>query len=139
MPCSPSQRAHLWKALAAAAALVLTAACDGAPREGYVQWVARDAWDSTCAEKAMVETWVAANPRWKVPKEVYVVDVDAKFRLTDQCISGLPLIGKGYTALEVVPFKGTVEMSRCKKNDVEGWALPGKESTRCWTGPALLP
>jgi hypothetical protein len=114
------------------------AACEGTPRERNMQWVARDAWDSSCAEKAMVETWAATNPRWKVPNEVYVVDVDAKFRLTDNCTSGLPLVGKSYKTLEVVPFKGTVEMSKCKKDGQTGWALPGKESSRCWTGPTLL-
>lgn len=115
------------------------AACDGTPRERSMQWVARDAWDSTCAEKAMVETWSATNPRWKVKGEVYVVDVDAKFRLTDACSSGLPLIGKTYKSLDVVPFKATVEMSKCTKDGQSGWALPGKESSRCWTGATLLP
>lgn len=125
-----------------AAVLALSAglsACEGTPRERNMQWVARDAWDSTCAEKAMVETWSATNPRWKVQGEVYVVDVEAKFRLTDACSSGLPLVGKTYKSLDVVPFKGTVEMSKCTKDGQTGWALPGKESSRCWTGATLLP
>lgn len=124
--------------LAVAIATLSLAGCDGPPREASIQWVARDAWDPTCAEKAMVETWKVTNPRWTIPKQVYAVDVDAKFRLTDQCASGLPLVGKSYRSLDVVPFAGTVELSRCKKNDEEGWSLPGKESSRCWTGPKLV-
>lgn len=113
-------------------------ACEGKPADRSMQWVARDAWDSTCAEKAMVETWSATNPRWVVQGEVYAVDVDAKFRLTDDCQSGLPLVGKTYKTIEVVPFKGTVEMSKCKKDGETGWSLKGKEATRCWTGPSLV-
>jgi hypothetical protein len=126
------------RAFLLAALVVLTAACDGVPAQRSMQWVARDAWDATCAEKAMVETWNATKARWKIKGEVYVADVEAKFRLVDNCRSGLPLVGKEYQTIDVVPFKGTVEMSRCKKDGTAGWALPGKESTRCWTGPSLL-
>ena len=126
------------KILLALAAVVAVAGCEGTPAPRSMQWVARDAWDATCAEKAMVETWAATNPRWKIKGEVYVADVDAKFRMVDNCTSGLPLVGKDYKTLAVVPFKGTVEMSKCKRDGDTGWALPGKESTRCWTGPSLL-
>jgi hypothetical protein len=126
------------KKLAAACLLLLTA-CEGTPREQYVQWVARDAWDSTCAEKAMVEVWKAENKRWKTEGQVYVADVQATFRMTDDCQSGLPIVGKQYKALEKVPFvKAGLEVSRCKKDGADGWALPGKEGSRCWTGPTLL-
>lgn len=118
--------------------VAFAAACEGTPAERSQQWVARDAWDATCAEKAMIETWSAANPRWEVQGEVYAVDVDAKFRMTDDCESGLPLVGKKYKTIDVVPFKGTVQMSKCKKDGDTGWALKGKESTRCWTGPSLV-
>ena len=40
--------------------------------------------------------------------------------------------------IENVEFKKTVEMSKCQKNGKTGWSLPGKESTRCWTGPSLV-
>lgn len=123
----------------ALASVLAMAACEGKPIDRSQQWVARDAWDSTCAEKAMVETWSATNPRWEVQGEVYVVDVDAKFRMTDDCTSGLPLVGKTYKTIDVVPFKGTVAMSKCKKDGQTGWSLKGKESTRCWTGPSLAP
>src|SRR3954471_18015004 len=103
-----------------------------------MQWVARDAWDATCAEKAMVETWKADAGRWKIEGEVWVADVDATFRLTDDCQSGIPLVGKKYKTLEKASFKGTVEMSKCKKDGQSGWALPGKEGSRCWTGPTLV-
>ncbi len=119
--------------------VVALTGCSGAPREQHMQWVARDAWDPTCAEKAMVEMWKEENPRWKIKGEVYVIDVEAKFRLTDDCKSGLPLVGKSYRSLEVASFKTQgLEMSRCKRDGVVGWALPGNESSRCWTGPTLL-
>lgn len=119
-------------------ALFTLTACEGAPAQRSMQWVARDAWDSTCAEKAMIETWSATNPRWEVQGEVYAVDVDAKFRLTDDCDSGLPLVGKKYKTIDAVQFKQTVTMSKCKKDGDTGWSLKGKESTRCWTGPSLV-
>lgn len=118
--------------------VMMVAACDGIPAQRSMQWVARDAWDTTCAEKAMVETFSAQNARWQIKGEVYVADVDARFRLIDNCSSGLPLVGKEYQTIDVVPFKGSVAMSKCKKDGATGWALPGKESTRCWTGPSLL-
>lgn len=125
--------------LGALVALALMAGCSGTPREQHVQWVARDAWDPTCAEKAMIETWSTENPRWKIKGEVYVVDVKASFRLTDDCKSGLPLVGKSYKSLEVASYQRQgLEMSKCKKDGAVGWALPGNESSRCWTGPTLL-
>lgn len=124
---------------AAAAVVVVGVGCGGAPRDQHIQWVARDAWDSSCAEKAMIETWKTTNPRWKIKGEVYVVDVEAKFRLTDDCKSGLPLVGRTYKSIDVVNYKrDALEMSRCKKDGAVGWALPGNESSRCWTGPTLL-
>ncbi|HEY4221418.1 MAG TPA: hypothetical protein VGO62_08745 [Myxococcota bacterium] len=103
-----------------------------------MQWVARDAWDSSCAEKAMVEQWTATNGHWKIKDSVWVVDVDAKFRMVDDCHSAIPLVGKSYKTVESVPFKGTVEMSKCVKDGQDGWSLPGKEGSRCWIGPTLL-
>lgn len=123
--------------LAATSLLVLTG-CGGTPRDSFVQYVARDAWDSTCAEEAIVEKWIATNGRWKIKSEVWAVDVDATFKLVNKCQSGLPLVGKEYKQFETVPWKGTVEMSKCKKGETDGWAIPGKESSRCWTGPTLL-
>ena len=119
-------------------ALVGLSACEGKPREQHVQWVARDQWDSSCAEQAAIERWSATNGRWKVKPEVYVVDVDATFKMVNKCSSGLPLIGKTYAQFDAVAFKGTVEMSHCKKDCQDGWSLPQKESSRCWTGPTLL-
>lgn len=124
-------------------AVLTLAACNGPPRESYAQWVARDAWDPTCAEQAIIETWSATNGRWKIPSEVWELDVDARFKLVNKCTSGLPLVGnilggKVYNQFEVVPYKATVTMSKCKKDGDTGWALPGKESSRCWTGPTLL-
>lgn len=121
-------------------AVAAAAACDSTPRERFVQWVARDAWDEKCAEKAMIEVWKQENPRWKVEGQVWVVDVDAKFRMVDDCQSGLPLVGKAYKALEVVPFKKQgLEVSQCARGGDKGWSQPGREGTRCWTGPTLLP
>jgi hypothetical protein len=125
-------------ALAVSLVTLGLAGCSGTPRDSFVQWVARDAWDPTCAEQGIVEKWVARNGHWKIPKQVWAVDVDATFKLVNTCQSGLPLVGKEYKQFETVPFKGTVEMSKCKKGDKDGWSLPGKESSRCWTGPTLL-
>jgi hypothetical protein len=132
-------RSGLKGILLAVGAGALMAACGGPPRESYVQWVARDAWDPSCAEQAIIETWKQDNGRWKVKGEVWTVDVEAGFKLVNKCDSGLPLAGKSYKQFEVVPFQGTIEMSKCKKDGDTGWALPGKESSRCWTGPTLLP
>ena len=123
--------------VAVAGATALTG-CNGPPSDQRMQWVARDAWDATCAEKAMVEQWTVKNGHWKIDGEVWVADVDAVFRLTDDCASGLPLVGKKYKTLEKAPFTGKVEMSKCKKDGDTGWALPGKEGSRCWTGPTLF-
>jgi len=140
-------------ALVATLTVLGLTACNPPPRESFQQWVARDAWDSGCAEQAMIERWSGGNPHWKIEGEVYVVDVDATFKLANACKSGIPLdgidvkalleqgggtISRSYKQFEVVNFKKTVEMSKCKKDEKVGWALPGKESTRCWTGPSLL-
>jgi hypothetical protein len=134
------------------AALGLTG-CNPPPRDSYQQWVARDAWDSGCAEQGMIERWTVQNARWKIEGQVYVIDVDATFKLANACKSGLTLDGidvkellekgggaitRSYKQFENVEFKKTVEMSKCEKNGKTGWSLPGKESTRCWTGPSLL-
>ena len=119
--------------------IVFASGCGGPPRDALQQYVARDAWDSTCAEQAMIEKWIAKNGRWKVDGEVYVVDVDASFKLANECSSGLPLVGKAYKQFETASFVKTVEMSKCRNAAGDtGWALPGKESSRCWTGPTLL-
>ena len=128
----------LSSALLLASIVVGASACDSTPRESYMQWVARDAWDSTCAEQAIVETFKVDNKHWKIPSEVYAADIEAHFKLVNACNSGLPLVGKQYKQFESVGFKGTVEMSHCKKDGVDGWAMPGKESSRCWTGPTLV-
>jgi hypothetical protein len=128
-------------------------ACNPPPRDSFQQWVARDAWDAGCAEQAMIERWSAQNARWKIEGQTYVIDVDATFKLANACQSGLTLDGinvqdllekgggaihRSYKQFENVEFKKTVEMSKCEKNGKTGWSLPGKESTRCWTGPSLV-
>ena len=127
--------------------------CNVAPRDSFQQWVARDAWDHSCAEQGMIEQWKADNGHWKIKGEVYVVDVEATIKLANACASGLPTqgvnvqellekgggaIARSYKQFETVTFKKTVEMSKCKSADKTGWALPGQEGRRCWTGPTLL-
>jgi hypothetical protein len=129
---------HILAVMATSFVAVSLSACSGTPLQQSVQWVARDAWDSTCAEQAIVEMWKANNGRWKVQGEVWAVDVEATFKLMNKCESGLPLVGKSYKQFETVQFKQPIEMSKCKKGSDSGWALPGKESSRCWTGPTLL-
>ncbi len=126
------------KLLLVSSLLIVAAACGGSPRDSHAQWVARDAWDSTCAEQAIIERFTATNGRWKINNEVWAVDVDATFKLVNACKSGLPLVGKEYKQFETAPYKATVEMSKCKKGNDAGWSLPGKESSRCWTGPTLV-
>src|SRR5688572_15612310 len=99
------------------AAVAVAAGCGGPPRESFVQWVARDAWDPTCAEQAIIEQWKQSNGNWKIKDSVWTIDVEAKFKLVNTCKSGLPLVGKDYKQFEVVPFVGKVEMSKCKKGD----------------------
>ncbi len=138
--------------LVCAAGLGLSA-CNASPRDAYQQWVARDAWDQGCAEQAMIERWSVQNGHWKIEGQVYVADVDATFKLANACKSGLTLdginvkelmesgggtINRSYKQFQTVDFKKTVEMSKCQKAGKTGWALPGKESARCWTGPSLV-
>ena len=125
-------------ALAFPAVSLLSSGCSTSPRDQYVQWVARDAWDSTCAEQAIVESFKGENRRWKIENQVYLVDVTARFKLVNPCNSGLPIVGKQYKQFETADFKQTVEMSSCAKGGEKGWSLTGKESSRCWTGPTLL-
>jgi hypothetical protein len=118
----------------AAGSLVASAlmGCEAKPRDQFIQWVARDAWNPPCAEKAMVEIWKTENLRWKVTGEVVLVDVDATFKLGNDC--------GPFKAFESKRFvKKGFEMSKCKVGKQRGWSLPGMEHKRCWTGPRLLP
>ena len=125
------QKSILTLAAGALCAAALTG-CEAMPRDRYIQWVARDAWSAQCAEKAIVETWKVENRRWKVKGESLLADIDATFKLTDDCA--------GMKAYESKRFsvKG-FEISKCEVGGKTGWALPGKEKKRCWTGPQLLP
>jgi hypothetical protein len=136
-------------------------ACEGRPNKRHVEWVARDAWDSDCAEQAIIEKFKTANPKWKVKGEVWQVDVEATFKLVNECTSksalsdpkkladGLKELAKGetkkitghtYKQFESLDFaKKPLEMSRCKVNGEDGWSLPGQEGERCWVGPKLVP
>ena len=68
--------------VAASVAVVGLTACEAKPRDKYVQWVARDAWNPACAELAMIEIWKADNLQWKEKGQSLTVDVDAKFKLS---------------------------------------------------------
>jgi len=105
--------------------------CSSKPTTSEMQWVARDAWSSKCAEKAMVETWEASNQRWKIKDQVLLVDVSATFKLTDDC--GLK---KAYSS-ETFKKEG-LALSKCVDQEKKGWSQPGLEGKRCWTGPRLL-
>ena len=117
----------------------LVAGCNVPPREAFQEYVARDAWDTTCAEQAIVEKWAATNGHWKIDGEVWVVDVDATFKMANECTSGLPVVGQSYKQFQAIPFKKSVEMSKCKDtHGTTGWAVPDREGSRCWTGPNLV-
>jgi hypothetical protein len=134
-------------------AITALTGCNASPRDSFQQWVARDAWDQGCAEQGMVEQWKTQNGRWKTEGQVYVIDVEATIKLANACNSVLPngginvadllaqgggAVARSYKQFETVAFKKTVEMSKCKTADKDGWSLPGQESRRCWTGPSLL-
>ena len=125
--------------VASALGVLALGGCGGPPRDALQQYVARDAWDATCAEQAMVEKWSVKDGHWKVDDEVWVVDVDATFKMANACTSGLPVVGQAYKQFQAIPFQKTVEMAKCKDaQGTSGWALPGREGSRCWTGPTLL-
>lgn len=118
--------------VAAACALAVVSGCNPMPRQEHVQWVTRDAWNAKCAEVAMVERWKHENLTW-VEKGVRAkVDVSATFKLGNDC-EGL----KAYQSFDF-ETKG-LELVKCSSGGESGWALPGKEADRCWTGPRLLP
>ncbi|MBM4282888.1 MAG: hypothetical protein FJ137_19770 [Deltaproteobacteria bacterium] len=120
------------------AAALLVVGCGVPPRDSFQQYVARDAWDPTCAEQAMIERWTTTNPRWAVEGRVWAVDVQATFKMANECTSKLPA-GLVYKQFQTVPFTATVAMASCKDAaGSAGWSLPGRESTRCWTGATLL-
>jgi hypothetical protein len=120
------------------AALVASgAACDAAPRDRHIQWVARDAWNPGCADKAIIERWVQTNGAWKEKGKVWRVDIDATFKLGNDCEGE----GENATipAYQSIDFKRNgLELVPCKSGDEEGWALPGQEGARCWTRPKLV-
>jgi hypothetical protein len=105
--------------------------CSGPPRDRYVQWAARDQWDSGCASAAIVEQWqvLSARTEKKDGSEVYIADVSARFKLVNACTSTNPG-GRSYKQFEASDFKGTVTMTPCTQNGAEGWGLAGG---RCWT------
>jgi hypothetical protein len=131
--------ARLCISMASALFALWAAACAGPPRDAFQQYVARDAWDVTCAEQAMIEKWVTRNGRWKTDETIWVVDVEATFKMANECTSSLPAGALAYKQFQTIPFTKTVEMVRCKNPQGDaGWALPGRESSRCWTGPTLV-
>lgn len=121
------------------AVLVATgAACDAEPRDRHIQWVARDAWNPSCADMAIIERWVQTNGAWKEKGKVWRVDIDATFKLGNDCE------GEGETAsipaYQSIDFKRVgLELVPCENGGKDGWALPGQEGGRCWTSPKLVP
>jgi hypothetical protein len=118
---------------------LLLPACGGPPRDALQQYVTRDAWDATCAESAMIEKWVVKDGHWKTEGDRWVMLVDATFKMANECTSKLPSSTKTYKQFETVTFAGAVEMAKCKDpQGNSGWAVPGREASRCWSGPTLL-
>jgi hypothetical protein len=117
-----------------AAFCTLAVGCDSPPRNHYIHWVTRDAWEPGCAQQAAVEKIVVTNAHWKEEGKIYSVDVDATYKLINPCNQGQN--GKSYRQFESVDFnrKG-IEMVRCKRNGKEGWSLKDREVDLCWTGP----
>lgn len=117
---------------AALLAVFVVSGCNPKPRQEHVQWVARDAWNAKCAEVAMVERWKQESLSWVEKGARAKVDVDATFKLGNDCEEL-----KAYQSFDF-QLKG-LELVKCTSNGEGGWALPGKEAERCWTGPRLLP
>lgn len=123
--------------LALASVMAGGIACDAEPRDRHIQWVARDAWNPSCADKAIIERWVQANGAWKEQGKVWRVDVDATFKLGNDCEAQ----GEAPTipAYQSVDFKRVgLELVPCENGGQKGWALPGQEAGRCWTSPSLV-
>ncbi len=138
MRLSPSFVRRVLASTAVIAALAATG-CSGEPDKHHLQFVARDAWNKNCASKATVEKFEATNKKWKIKDQVFTADVKATFKLIDDC-KGLPLVGKSYKAFESADFeKKGLELSACKAEGEKGWSLPGKEGSRCFTGPTSVP
>lgn len=105
-------------------------ACHSPPRAEYVQWVARDAWNSRCAELAIVERFRHDPAEWIEEGVKARVNVDATFKLANDC--------EGLKAYQSFDFAlAGLEMIRCDAAGSSGWALATKPD-RCWTGPKLL-
>jgi hypothetical protein len=113
-------------------ALVPLAGCQQGPRNQFIHWVARDAWDPGCAHAAIIEKWQDNNRQWAERYTRYTLDVDATFKLVNPCATGKN--GKTYQQFETVSFKvSQLEMVKCETSDgTEGWSTPGG---RCLTGP----
>ena len=114
------------------AALLPLGGCQQGPRNQYLHWVARDAWDPNCAHAAIIEKWEDSNRQWAERYTRYTFDVDATFKLVNPCENGKD--GKVYKQFETVPFRvSQLEMVKCEGADgTEGWSVPGG---RCLTGP----
>ncbi len=127
----PSTARALSLLFALTALTVVVSGCNPKPRSEHVQWVARDAWNAKCAQFGIIERFKQENLSWVEPGKRAKVDVDATFKLGNDC-EGL----KAYSSYE---FKlAGLELVKCSAGGEDGWALPGKEATRCWTGPRLL-
>lgn len=112
--------------------LAFGASCAQGPRDQFVQWVARDAWDQGCAHAAIIEKWDVTNRRWSDDKARYLVDVNATFKLVNPCETGAG--GRTYKQFETAEFHVSgLEMEKCAGVDEQsGWGLVGG---RCLTGP----
>lgn len=116
-------------------ALVMFATgCDSPPRNHFIQWVTRDAWDPICGPQAAVEKISITNARWVEPGKVYSVDIDATYKLLNPCSEDLQ--GRSYKQFQSVDFKkANIEIVPCKRNGEEGWSLKDRDIDLCWTGP----
>jgi hypothetical protein len=114
-------------------------ACDSTPQERHLQWVARDAWDPTCASAATVEQWAVSDRAWREPGKHYGAHITATLKLVNPCTSTLPG-ARAYKQFESVKIDQVVDVVPCKNGTGDaGFALAGLEGQRCWTGPTLRP
>ena len=130
--------------------------CEERPKQEFVQWVVRDAWDPVCSPSAAVEKFVVKNAGWENrDSRIWRMDVDATFKTIKDCFEPKPqlagLEGAAAEKLKELPptmrkaafksfsfSKKGFAIVKCKDSaQKEGWANP-RTPERCWTGPKLF-
>ena len=66
-------------------------ACEQRPKQQFMEWVVRDAWDPVCSKDAAVERFVVKNAGWENQNNrIWRMDVDATFKTIKDCMAPKP-------------------------------------------------